>query len=128
MPRRRTLALIAHDSKKPTLVRWARDHLDILKKLDLFATEATGARLEAEVGLDVTRLKSGPMGGDQQIGAKIAAGEIDGIIFLWDPLLPHSHDADLKALLRVAVVYDVLIACNLASARLMMSAFEDDAE
>ncbi len=123
MPRKRTLALIAHDSRKPTLVRWARDHLDLLRRLDLYATEATGARLEMECGLAVTRLRSGPMGGDQQIGAKITAGEIDGIVFLWDPLLPHSHDADLHALLRIAVVYDVPLACNLASARVMIRAF-----
>ena len=111
--------------------RWspgARDNRAILSKLDLCATEATGARLEEEIGLLATRLKSGPMGGDQQVGAKIAAGELNGVIFLWDPLLPHPHDVDLKALLRIAVVYDVPLACNLASASLMSVAFDDRAE
>ncbi len=122
MPRRPTLALVAHDSKKEPLVRWARDNVETLKTLDLLATDATAARLQADVGLDVTRCKSGPLGGDQQIGARIAEGAVSFVIFLWDPLLPHSHDADCKALLRIAVVYDVPIACNLASATLMIRA------
>jgi methylglyoxal synthase len=125
MPRLRKLALVAHDSKKKALVQWARENLQTLKKLDLYATKATGAQLAKEVGLAITCLKSGPMGGDQQVGARVAEGEIDFIVFLWDPLLAHSHDADLKALLRIAVVYDVPIACNLASANLMIGAFEN---
>jgi len=119
---RRRLALIAHDSKKDGLVRWARDRIDLLERFDLLATEATGVRLERDVGLAVTRLKSGPMGGDQQIAARIVEGDLDFVIFLWDPLLAHSHDADLKALVRIAVVYDIPIACNLASASLMLGA------
>lgn len=88
---------------------------------ELFATGTTGLRVQDEAKLSVHRFKSGPMGGDQQIGAKIAEGEIDLLVFFWDPLSPHPHDVDVKALLRIAVVYDIPVACNRASADLMVA-------
>jgi len=116
------IALIAHDNKKDDLVNWAKKHSSFLRASQLFATGTTGTRLESELGLKIHKFKSGPLGGDQQIGAKIAEGEIDQIIFFWDPLAPHSHDVDVKALLRIAVVYDIPMACNRATAELLFSA------
>ncbi len=110
------IALIAHDSMKPLICEWARDHLEELKKHALFATGTTGALLEKELPLKITKFKSGPLGGDLQIGAKIVDGDIDLVIFFWDPLSPHPHDVDVKALLRATVVYDVPIACSKSSA------------
>lgn len=110
------VVLIAHDNKKVALVDWARGHLSFLQQADLYATGTTGALLEAELGLSLHRFKSGPLGGDQQIGARIAEGEVDAVIFLLDPLAPHPHDVDVKALLRIAAVYDVLMACNRTTA------------
>jgi methylglyoxal synthase len=115
----RNVALIAHDNLKPAMVEWARIHLDQLRRMNLFATGTTGARIEAELGLSVTKFKSGPLGGDQQIGAKIAEGELDLVIFFWDPLAPHPHDVDVKALLRIAAVYDIPMACNRSTADLI---------
>jgi methylglyoxal synthase len=122
MAGRPALALIAHDEKKDDLVAFARSHKDRLAGFDLFATGTTGARINAALpGLDVKALKSGPLGGDQQIGAAIVEGRIDFVIFFWDPLEPHPHDVDVKALLRIAVVYNIPIACNRASADFMLS-------
>jgi methylglyoxal synthase len=121
-PNRRRVALIAHDNLKGTMVDWARAHLAALKEMDLYATGTTGTRVASELPLRIRKFKSGPLGGDQQIGAKIAEGKMDLVVFFWDPLAPHSHDVDVKALLRIAAVYDVPMACNRATADLIMSA------
>lgn len=117
----RAIALIAHDNKKQDMVDWARVNEAVLRRHRLIATGTTGGLLERELGLLVEKLRSGPLGGDQQIGAKIVEGEVDLVVFFWDPLEPHPHDVDVKALLRIAVVYDIPMACNRASADLMIS-------
>lgn len=124
MKRSKTLniALIAHDNKKADLVGWANEHKLYLIKHKLCATGTTGRLLKTHVGLKVHCYKSGPLGGDQQIGAKVAERKIDLVIFFWDPMAPHPHDVDVKALLRIAAVYDVPIACNRSSAELMLRA------
>ncbi|MEO0115086.1 MAG: methylglyoxal synthase [candidate division WOR-3 bacterium] len=121
MEKRKRIALIAHDNKKPDLLEWARFNKGLLAKHDLYATGTTGKILADELGLQVTRFRSGPLGGDQQVGARIAEGKIDFAIFFWDPLEPHPHDVDVKALLRIAVVYNIPIACNRATADFMIS-------
>jgi methylglyoxal synthase len=118
---RKNIALIAHDNRKQDLVEWARFNRDLLAAHDLSATGTTGALLATELDLDIARVRSGPLGGDQQIGARIAEGDLDLLIFFWDPLEPHPHDVDVKALLRIAVVYNVPVACNRASADFMIS-------
>lgn len=109
---KKNIALIAHDNLKMNLVAWVKLHSQALSQFNLFATGTTGKRIEDEVGLPITKYKSGPLGGDQQIGAGVAEGRIDAVIFFMDPLAPHPHDVDVKALLRIAVVYDVPMACN----------------
>ena len=121
MTRRKRVALIAHDNRKNDLLEWARYNRGTLAQHDLFATGTTGSRLAAELNLPVTLFLSGPLGGDQQVGAAIAESRIDFVIFFWDPLKPHPHDVDVKALLRIAVVYNVPIACNRATADFMLS-------
>jgi methylglyoxal synthase len=115
------IALIAHDHKKRDLVEWAKFNRTLLAHHKVYATGTTGALLERELGFDITKLQSGPLGGDQQIGAKIADGEIDFMIFFSDPLESLSHDPDIKALLRMAIVWNIPIACNRASADFMIS-------
>ena len=117
----RNIALIAHDHRKPDLVEWALFNRETLSKHELFATGTTGQILSDELGLPVNRYLSGALGGDQQVGAAIAEGKIDLVIFFSDPLAAHAHDVDVKALLRIAVLYDVPIACNRASADFMLS-------
>jgi methylglyoxal synthase len=111
------LALIAHDQKKDDMAEFARRNRETFADWKIVATGTTGGRvLEAAPDLDVTRLKSGPLGGDQQIGALIATGEVDALIFFVDPLTPMPHDVDVKALMRLAIVYDIPMALNEATA------------
>jgi methylglyoxal synthase len=117
----KSIGLVAHDNKKRDLVEWAKYNRVLLAHHKIYATGTTGQMLEEELGFEVVKLQSGPLGGDQQIGAKIADGEIDFLIFFWDPLEPMPHDPDVKALLRMAVVWNIPIACNRSSADFMIS-------
>jgi methylglyoxal synthase len=121
MALRKRVALIAHDNCKTDLLDWARYNRGTLGEHELYATGTTGALLTAELGLDVCRFQSGPLGGDQQVGAGIVEGRIDFVIFFWDPLEPQPHDVDVKALLRIAVVHNVPIACNRSTADFLLS-------
>ena len=121
MNARKRIALIAHDNCKTDLLDWALYNRHTLSAHELFATGTTGRLLSEQLGLDITCYRSGPLGGDQQVGAGIVEGKIDFVIFFWDPLEPHSHDVDVKALLRIAVVYNVPIACNRATADFLLS-------
>lgn len=125
MPDPLRLALIAHDSKKDDLVAFCAAHADFLHRCDIVATGTTGGLIaDANPALAVRRLRSGPLGGDQQIGALIAEGAVDAVIFLVDPLTPMPHDVDVKALMRLAIVYDIPMALNVATAELLLGAHE----
>ncbi len=128
MERDKNIGLVAHDNKKRDLVEWARFNKVLLAHHQLYSTGTTGQMLEQELGFEVRKLQSGPLGGDQQIGAKIADGEINFLIFFWDPLEPMPHDPDVKALLRMAVVWNIPIACNRSSADFMISSPLMDSE
>jgi methylglyoxal synthase len=117
---RKTLAMVAHDAKKDDLVRLVKAHKEELVEVDLVATRSTGQLTQERTGLPVTLLQSGPLGGDQQIGALIANGEVDAVIFLRDPLTAHPHEPDVSALLRVCDVRNVPLATNLATAEAVL--------
>lgn len=119
------LALIAHDEQKPTIIEFVREHESTFAEWELVATGTTGKRIQEETDLDIDRQASGPLGGDLQIGAAVASGELDAIVFLRDPLTAQAHEPDISALLRICDVSDVPLATNLASAELLVEGLEE---
>ena len=116
LPKRKNIAIVAHDNKKAEMMTWAKKNKEILRTHRIYATGTTGKLLEDVIDAPVHRFKSGPLGGDQQIGAKIAEGEVEVMFFFWDPLEAQPHDTDVKALLRIAVLYNIPLASNTSSA------------
>lgn len=121
LPKVKRVALVAHDNKKHELVAWCKKHLATLSQHELSATGTTGLVIERETGVAINKLISGPLGGDQQIGSLITEGKMDVLIFFWDPFEPMPHDPDVKALLRVAAVWNIPVACNASSADFLIS-------
>jgi len=121
MNARKRIAIIAHDKKKAELIKWAVDNKGILSEHILYATGTTGKLLEDALEIEVTKLLSGPLGGDQQVGSLIAQGQIDMMIFFWDPMESQAHDTDVKALLRVGAVWNIPIACDRATADFLVT-------
>jgi len=121
MGKRKKIALIAHDGKKRDLLEWVMHNRETLAHHALFATGSTGGLIQKETGLSVHRFMSGPLGGDQQIGARIVEGDLDVLIFFWDPLQPQPHDPDVKALLRIAVLHNIPTASNRATADFLLT-------
>jgi methylglyoxal synthase len=121
MNAQKRIVLVAHDAKKYDLLDWAKYNEHLLSRHELYATGTTGKILEKELGIAIHKLQSGPLGGDQQIGAMIAGGEVDVLIFFWDPLSLQAHEADVRALLRLAAVWNIPVACNRASADYIIS-------
>ena len=118
---RKRIALVAHDNKKKELIDWAEQNKDELARHELVATGTTGKMVEEKLDRPVKKLLSGPLGGDQQMGALIAAGEIDILIFFWDPMEAQPHDSDVKALLRVAIAWNCIVACDSATADFVLT-------
>jgi methylglyoxal synthase len=118
---KKKIALVAHDGRKQDLLEWVKFNVGTLGEHELYATGTTGKVIADETGLEVHRFRSGPLGGDMQLGAAIAENELDVLIFFWDPMTPHPHDVDVKALLRVSVLYNVPTACNRSTADFVVS-------
>lgn len=121
MPGNKKIALIAHDNKKKDLVAWCNKHRETLSSHVLYATGTTGTVIEKSTDLTINKLISGPLGGDQQVGSLITEGKVDFLIFFWDPFEPLPHDPDVKALLRIAAVWNIPVACNQISADFMVA-------